>query len=346
MKKSSKTFSHFKKIHCRGDKMATIKEVAKKAGVGIATVSRVVNKSGYVKEETRKKIEEVIKEVGYKPNEIARSMLRQKSHLVAFVLPNNTHLFFGELLYELEQILFQDDYKVMVCNSSEDMKKELEFINMLKNNRVDSLVLLTNNDIEDQIDPKLPIVSFDRRLEGVPYVASDNYGGGQMAAKLLLDAGCKKFMFVGDDAQGESTPIKTEVSKRRIGFLEYLHQHGIEEVVNYEYHLGNYLIKPEVVSDLIKNNLDIEGIFAISDAVAFAIIKELEKRGKRVPEDVKVIGFDGGRSFLNSGKRITSIGQSPKDIAKALRNTIINLYEKKEASNQIVPIYYAKGDTL
>jgi len=333
-------------VFLRGDLMATIKEVAKKAGVGIATVSRVVNKSGYVKEETRKKIEKVIKEVGYKPNEIARSMLRQKSHLVAFVLPNNTHLFFGELLYELEQILFEDDYKVMICNSSEDMEKELEFINMLKNNRVDSLVLLTNNDIEDQIDPGLPIVSFDRRLEGVPFVASDNYGGGEMAAKLLLEAGCKKFMFVGDDAQGDSTTIRTEVSKRRIGFMEYLKKHGQDDIVNYEYHLGNYLIKPEVVSEIIGENLDVEGIFAISDAVAFAIIKELESRGKRVPEDVKVIGFDGGRSFLNSGKRITSIGQSPKEIAIALRNTIINLYNKKEVRDQIVPIYYAEGDTI
>ena len=326
--------------------MATIKDVAKKAGVGIATVSRVVNKSGYVKEETRKRIEEVIRDVKYKPNEIARSMLRQKSHLVAFVLPNNTHLFFGELLYELEKILFQDDYKVMICNSSEDIKKEIEFLNMLKNNRVDALILLTNNDIEAEIDSSLPIVSFDRRLGNVPYVVSDNYGGGQLAAKLLLEAGCKKYMFVGDDAQGDSTTIKTEVSKRRIGFLDYLHEHGIDDIVNYEYHLGNYLIKPEVVSDIIGNNLDVEGIFAISDAVAFAIIQELEKRGKRVPEDVKVIGFDGGRSFLNSGKRITSIGQSPKEIAKALRNSIINLYEKKEAEDQIVPIYYAEGDTI
>jgi LacI family transcriptional regulator len=237
--------------------MATIKEVAKKAGVGIATVSRVVNKSGYVKEATRKKIEEVILEVGYKPNEIARSMLRQKSHLVAFVLPNNTHLFFGELLYELEQILFQDDYKVMICNSSEDIKKELEFLNMLKNNRVDSLILLTNNDIENQVDKSLPIVSFDRRFENVPFVASDNYGGGQLAAKLLLEAGCKKFMFVGDDAQGDSTLFRTEVSKRRIGFLDYLHSHGIEDIVNYEYHLGNYLIKPEVVTEIICDNQDV-----------------------------------------------------------------------------------------
>lgn len=326
--------------------MATIKEVAKKAGVGISTVSRVVNKSGYVKEETRSKIEKVIKEVGYKPNELARIMLRQKSNLVAFVLPNNTHLFFGELLYELEQILYQDDYKVMICNSREDMEKEIEFISMLKNNRVDSLVLLTNNDIEDHIEPGLPIVSFDRRFDGVPFVASDNYGGGQMAAEYLLNAGCKRFLFIGDDTEIGSTKIKTEVSKRGNGFNDYLKGQGIENVINYEYQFGNHRIKPEIVSKIVMENLDADGIFAISDAVAFEIMKEYEKHGKRIPEDVKVVGFDGGRSFLNSGKQITSIGQSPKEIAKSLRNTIINLCEKKEVENQIVPVYFAQGETL
>jgi DNA-binding LacI/PurR family transcriptional regulator len=86
--------------------MANIKEVAKKAGVGIATVSRVINNSGYVKKETREKIEKVIKDINYMPNEIARSMTRQKNNIVAFILPNSTHLFFGELLYYVEEELF------------------------------------------------------------------------------------------------------------------------------------------------------------------------------------------------------------------------------------------------
>lgn len=326
--------------------MPTIKDVAKKAGVGIATVSRVLNDSGYVKQATREKVEKVIKEIGYHPNELARSMLRQKNHIVAFVLPNNTHLFFSELLYELEQILFYDDYKVMMCNSSEDVERELELIDMLKHNRVDSLVLLTNNDIEDKITPNLPIVSFDRRLENIPFVASDNHAGGVMAADLLYDKGCKKYMFIGDDAQGENTKIKTEVSKRRIGFVERLEELGIDDVVTFEYPLGNYIISQDVVKKVIRDHPDVDGIFAISDAVAFAIIKELESNGKRVPEDVKVIGFDGGRSFLNAGKRITSIGQSPRLIAKALRNAIIDLYNGELVPNVIVPIYYAEGDTI
>ncbi len=81
--------------------MANMKDVARMAGCGIATVSRVINKSGYVKKETREKVKKVIKSVGYQPNEIARSMTLQKNHIVAFILPNSKHLFFGELLYHV-----------------------------------------------------------------------------------------------------------------------------------------------------------------------------------------------------------------------------------------------------
>lgn len=325
--------------------MANIKDVAKQAGVGIATVSRVINNSGYVKAETRERIEKVIKEINYMPNEIARSMTLQKNNIVAFVLPNSTHLFFSELLYHVEQELFEYGYKVMVCNSSEQLDKELVYLDMLKNNRVDALILLTNNDIEKYLDKDLRIISFDRRFEGIPYVASDNYAGGVMAAKRLLELGCKNFMFIGDDAQGDTTPVITEVTKRRYGFKEYLHSVGVEDVLNIEYPLGDYFISTEEVHNMIYNHLDVDGIFTISDAVAWAVIKELEKNGRRVPEDVKVIGFDGGRSFINLGKRITSIGQDPKLIAKALGESISNFYHKSEVEDKIIPIYFSEGET-
>jgi len=105
--------------------MANIKDVAKLAGCGIATVSRVINKSEYVKRETREKVERVISELAYHPNEIARSMTLQKNHIVAFILPNSKHLFFGELLYYVEEELFDYGYKLMLCNSSEKLEKKL-----------------------------------------------------------------------------------------------------------------------------------------------------------------------------------------------------------------------------
>ena len=152
-------------------------------------------------------------------------------------------------------------------------------------------------------------------------------------------------LFIGDDAQGEHTDVETEVAKRRIGFVERCKELNVDQILTFEYPLGDYLIKPEIVHDIICNNPQIDGIFAISDAVAMAIIKELEKSGRTVPNQVKVIGFDGGRSFLNLGMKITSIGQSPKLIARALRDSILGRISGKKVNDIILPVYFAEGDT-
>jgi len=325
--------------------MASIIEVAKQAGVGIATVSRVINNSGYVKKETRERIERVIAEIGYVPNEIARSMTLQKNNIVAFILPNSTHLFFGELLYFVEEELFNYGYKMMVCNSSMKKEKDIAYIDLLKKNRVDAIILLTNNDVEPSLDKRLPIVSFDRTFDGVSFVTSDNFTGGVMAAQYLLKKGCKKLMFIGDDAQGIHTKVQTEVSKRRLGFFNELNKNGITNIINVEYPLGNYTYIPEYVHQIIHSHPEIDGIFCISDAVAAEVILNLEKNGKKVPQDVKVIGFDGGRSFINLGKRLTSIGQSPKLIAEAIAQVITGLYENRTVKKIVVPVYLQEGDT-
>ncbi len=325
--------------------LANIKDVAKKAGVGIATVSRVINHSGYVKKETREKIERVIRECGYVPNEIARSMTAQKNLIVAFMIPNTTHRFFGELLYHVEMELDHRGYKTMVCSSSEQIEKEISYIDMLKKNRVDSLILLTNNDIEPYLDRRFPLVSFDRRFKGIPCVTSDNYQGGVLAARHLIESGCRHMMFVGDDAQGGKAEVITEVNKRREGFFDELKRQGYPDVVNIEYPLGNYIALPESVHRRIESYAEVDGIFAISDSVAAEVIKNIERRGRLVPEDVKVVGYDGGTSFLNLGKRITSIDQPPKEIASAIGEVIQGYYDNRKTGDRIVPVKLVKGDT-
>ncbi|AIO19377.1 HTH-type transcriptional regulator DegA [Candidatus Izimaplasma bacterium HR1] len=325
--------------------MATIKDVAKKAGVGIATVSRVINDSGYVGKETKLKVQKVIEDIGYVPNEIARSMKNQKTDIVAFILPNSTHLFFGELLYNVEKELFKHGYKVMLCNSSARLEKEIVYLDMLKNNKVDAVILLTNNDIEDYLQKSLPLISFDRKFDGVPFVASDNFKGGELAAKRLISHGCKRLMFIGDDAQGDNTPVETEVTKRRLGFNDYIKKNQGLDTINVEYPLGDYIVSPDEIHKLIEDYPEIDGVFAISDAVAMAVIKELAKRGKKVPEDVKVIGFDGGRSFLNMGIKITSISQDPVLIAKAISELIKSYLTGGIIENKIIPVHLEDGDT-
>lgn len=326
--------------------MASIKDVAFKAGVGIATVSRVVNNSGYVKQETKARIEKVIEELGFKPNEIARSMTQQKNHIVAFILPNTKHLFFGELLYEIESALYEKNYKLMVCNSSERIEKEISYIEMLKTNRVDSMILLTNNDIEHLLDKKYRIISFDRIFEGIPYVASDNFEGGRLAAQHLIERGAKKFMFIGDDQQGMETIVKTEVSKRRIAFMETLKAQGFYDIIEIEYPLGNYIDIPDEVQQQVLAHPEVDGIFCISDAVAARVIKTLEKAGRHVPNQVKVMGYDGGRSFLNLGKQISSIDQQPHLTAKAIVDIIEHYYKNISIEPfKITPVQLVIGET-
>lgn len=298
--------------------MASIKEVALKAGVGIATVSRVINKSGYVKKETKARVEEVIASLKFKPSAIARSMTLQKNNIVAFILPNTKHLFFGELLYEVEKALFKRNYKLMLCTSSENIEKEIVYLEMLKTNRVDAIILLTNNDIEPYLNKDDHIVSFDRIFDGFPYVASDNYKGGELAARHLIERGATTFMFIGDDQQGVHTKVRTDVSLRKKAFINTIKAHTNKDVIDIEYPLGNYIDIPDFVYEHVLKHEGVDGIFCISDAVAARVIKVLEASGKRVPEDVKVIGYDGGASFLNLGKSLTSINQRVDLTAEAI----------------------------
>lgn len=325
--------------------MATIIDVAKKAGVGIATVSRVINHSGYVKKETREKVEQVIREIGFVSNEIAKSMALQKNNLVAFLLPNSTHLFFGELLNSVEKELYQRGYMLMLCNSSERIEKEIIYVEMLKKSRVDALIMLTNNNIEPFLEKEFPIVSFDRRFEDVPCVSSDNYQGGVLAAKYLLEQGCHNFMFIGDDAQGEHTNVLTEVSKRRKGFIEELQRQGVQGIINVEYPLGDYNYVPESVYQYVIDHHEVDGIFANNDNIAAEVVKHLEDHGRKVPEDVKVMGFDGGRGGYRLNKTITSISQDPDAIAIALVESIVSRLNGNSVDDKIVPVSFAKGET-
>jgi len=323
--------------------MATIKDVAKKAGVGIATVSRVINHQPRVKEETRLKVEAVIRELGYTPNELARSMTKQRSGIIGFVVPYSHHIFFASLIYHLENALSNLNYKLMVCNSGSDAQKEIELIGMLKNQRVDGIVFLTSNDVEKAIPKDYPVISFDRRFEGIPYVTTDNYKGGQMAAKALLDSGAQKLLFIGDDAQGELSRITTEVSKRRKGFVDYLDQKGFKNYKVIEYPQGDLFIPKNFIREIVKRHQDYDGIFAISDELGYTLIQLYQEIGKKIPEDIKIISFDGIEGpFFNLGG-LTAIQQPIEAIGFHIAANITAMIEGEDVSDVILPVVLRKG---
>ena len=148
-------------------------DVAKKAGVSVTTVSRVINDYGYISQKTRDKVFSAMEELNYQPNSLARSLHGKSTNLVGLIFPAITNPFFAELVEQIEQKLFSEGYKVILCNAGSDKEKEREYLKMLLANQVDGIIAGAHNlGIDEYNRVGLPIVSFDRKLsEQIPIVS-------------------------------------------------------------------------------------------------------------------------------------------------------------------------------
>ncbi|SEL93751.1 transcriptional regulator, LacI family [Paenibacillus sp. cl141a] len=321
--------------------MSSIKDVANLAGVAVGTVSRVINNSGAVKPATRRKVEQAIQELNYIPNEIARNFKMRKSKMVALLLPSIWHPFFSELAYYIEDELDREGFKLMLCNSGGKPEKELYYLDMLQQNKVAGIVGITYNDIENDVSNDIPIVSIDRHFnKKITCVTSDNYEGGRLALRELVKAGARKPAFMGS-----VTSVFSETMNRREGFIHEAKAMGVDYVI-YE--------KPDPVVDddayygeFLNEYRDVDGIFAITDMFAAKYIERAGRLGIRVPEDVKVIGYDGIQDHPYFHPILSTIRQPVEEMA---RTTIRLLFKKIDGvtlDREVyrLPVMFRQGET-
>ncbi len=330
--------------------VAKIKDVARIAGVGVGTVSRVINNSGPVKLETREKVLEVIEELEYVPNEIARSFKRKSSMLVGLMLPTITNPFFSELAFYIEDELYIEGYKMLLCSSQTNSKKEIEYLDMLKRNLVDGIITISYHDYYNHDKVENPLVTIDRYIsDKVPHISADHYGGGKLAAEKLIEAGCKSIAYVGGAPRFHSS-----VSERKNGLVDVAKANNIAHYVFEESESENIegsLSRPMmdealVVKEFVRLYPHVEGILTSSDLFAAALIKELKKVGKRVPEDVKVIGFDGIQLNDYFEPQLSTIRQPVEAIGRQSVKILLGLINGQEVpSESVLDISYIEGKT-
>src|SRR5699024_1923326 len=320
--------------------MVTMKDVAKLAGVGVGTVSRVINKNESVKESTRLKVEKAIKELNYTPNEIARTLEISQSKTIALILPTIWHPVFSELAYFTEENVWERGFNMILCYSSCKKEKEIEYLDMLKQNKVDGIIAITYNDIDRYVSSNLPIVSIDRHFsEGVAYVTSDNYNGGKLAVNKLIENGCKKIAFMGTHNERN-----TDVDNRRKGFEE-------ESIAkNIEYKIFDEIETEQDLEDkmekFLRQNINIDGIFTINDFFGLRVIKILEKLNKKIPKDIKFIGYDRVKMSYEQDFIMSTIRQPVEQMAKEAVEMLFKMIEGDYTSKKVkLPVYYIKGDT-
>lgn len=318
----------------------TIKDVAREAGVSIGTVSKVINNKP-VGDIYVRKVNEAIEKLDYQVNSNAQGLKSRKTNAVAVILPNTINPFFGKLAYDLNNVLSEHGYNMYLCCTDYNEEQEQEYLEMARQKKIDGIIGLTYSS-RLKVSDNIPFVSIDRPItEGSPCVTSDNYTGGQLAARKLAELGCRNVLFLGIESK-----LSRETKKRRIGFKNECETLGLgygECVFTDEEDLSAF--KPYLEQHIQNGHADFEGIFCVTDATAFSVIGILHRLGLRVPEDIQVIGYDGLRQPDDRQYMCSTIEQPVRTMAEMCVEILFSGNQTLRSSLFCLPVKYIAGPT-
>lgn len=308
----------------------TIKRIAELANVSTATVSKVLNgKDKNISEATRRRILEIVERENYRPNRIAKGLKLKKTNTIGLIVPDIKNLFFAEMAKGIEDAAEKKGYSVILCNSNNNRDKEEKYINMLQDRMVDGIILTTSENNIDLYfrDGQVPIVLLDRNIDAdlnIGRILTDNEEGGYIATKHLIDKGCKNIGFISSINKNFSS------YNRFIGYKKALLESGykINEKLIYT---GSFSIETGYngTLELLKNS-ELDGIFCGNDYIAIGAIKALKEKNIKIPDEVKIVGFDDILLAKYMEPPITTIRQPIYDLGKEAVNVLISIIDKKD----------------
>lgn len=318
---------------------STIKDVAREAKVSIATVSRVLNNSAVVTDETKQRVLDAIKKTGYKPNALARSLKIQKTHTIGLVIPDISSPFYPEVVRGIEDIANMYSYNIFLCNTDQKEDKEMNYIEILREKQVDGIIYMGNIIRESVIgqlhDVGIPIVlaaTEDGKME-FPNVNIDNKKAAYDAVKYLISLGHKK---IGMITGPEDDPIGG--MQRIEGYKEALAESKIKFKQSFIVE-GSFKARQAYLAMLKLLENKVNAVYAASDEMAAAAINAVFDSGFSVPDDVHVVGFDNTYLSYMFRPTITTIQIPTYDIGALSMRLMTKLLAKEtiEEMHMVVP---------
>ena len=324
----------------RNKQAATMSDVAREAGVALGTVSKVINGQP-VGESYRLRVEAAVKKLDYQVNVSAKALKSSRSGCIALIIPDTITPYFALLTQYVNLALEKRGYKMMLCFTARDASREQEFIRMVRHNQADGIIALTYTP-DLMIPTGIPFVTIDRFFSvEVPCIASDNFGGGRLAAQKLAELGCTHLACLR-----KGSLLVNEPSKRKDGFVSGCMELGLPfEVCNLPD--GSPLSAFEVFlkRNILESDHPLDGIFCGNDALAWQVVNILRGMGRRVPDDIQVIGFDGTRMFGDLDYVCSTIVQPLPDIAETAVNMVLSNDFTGLPPLICLPVRYQPGGT-
>lgn len=332
--------------------MASIQDVARHANVGAATVSRVLSGKGYVSKETREKVNASIKALNYVPNELARNLLYNRTNTIGVIVPDISNPFYSAFVNQLEFLLRQQSYKLLLCSSAGQKNNESAYLDMLQRNMVDGIItysaMLEN---WQYTSIKRPMVAMDTALAPhIPMVTTDHAMGGRLAAEAMIHAGCRHVLQIRDavgamlerKAQDDSSfqdinALDFQFVKRHAEFERVIREAGIqydEWTLDWDTY-GVNAIAP-CIDRILDQYPDLDGFMA-TDIPALLFARKAMQRGKRLPEDVKVVAYDGTSLIQMCYPPISAVVQPSELLAEeAVRLLLMQISGEPIENNRIM----------
>lgn len=308
-----------------------LKQLAQMLGLSASTVSRALRDSYEIGEETKKRVQDLAKQVGYQPNPYASSLRNQVVRTIAVVVPEIANHFFSLAINGIEEVARQEDYHVLVYLTHDSYAREVAVTRFLTNGRVDGVLMSLASETKDFAhletlrQKALPLVFFDRvwTESGISQVTTDDYASGFRATEHLLAAGCRHIAYL---MVSGNLSIGT---KRRQGYLDALNAHGVvhEPDLTLDGH-GSNEENLTLITQLLQQHPEIDGIFASVERLAISSYQACHGIGRRIPEEIKIIGFSNLEiaSLLNPS--LTTVTQPAFNIGKEAAQLLFSAFKK------------------
>lgn len=274
--------------------MATMKEVADHADVSVATVSRVINKTGYVSPDLEERVHSAMRTLKYQPSALARSLRRQQTQTIGVLIPQLDHPFFSTLAFSIEKSLFPHEYRTLICSAEEDQEKENAYTEIMLRQRVDGVIMvptgLSAHNVRQLTEKKVPVVLIDRDFPEIEVnkVLVSNFQGAYDGMKHLLDLGHRNIGVIGAPAYSHAMLERIE------GVHQALADFGVHD--NPELMVTGMLQQFEMgyqtAQQLLKQQPRPSAIFALTDVAAIGVMHAAAEIGLHLPNDLSVVGFD------------------------------------------------------
>ncbi|MEY5098001.1 MAG: hypothetical protein RJA36_720 [Pseudomonadota bacterium] len=310
----------------------SIIEIAKRAGVSIATVSRVMNASATVRPQTRERVESVIAELGYRPNFLGRNLRTAQSRLLLTMVPDFGNPFYAEIVRGIDSVARKEGYHVLMCNTSEGLEADRTYFDLLRNHLADGAICLDPDTIQQALSREagdlcwVACCEFDPGGQ-VPYVGIDNVRAAFDAVSYLIQRGHRRIALLNSDERFLYS------RQRRQGYLDALSAAGLEPPAGGDITtLGlSYDHGRQALATMLSGGLRPDAIFAVSDTLAIGAMHGLRDAGLSVPGDVAVFGFDNIQLCTMVQPELSTVAQPMYELGETAATLLLRRMRQPDA---------------